>query len=392
MWEAFDRIERLAAAAKVLLARRVADSRVWAGHGFRSPVEFLARQAGTTTGRARGDLDASQRLCGQPVLSEACRRGVLSPAQVEAVSEAAVVDPRAESGLVARAQSLTVSELREDCARVRAAADPDPDGTHRRIHAQRSLRRFTRPDGTWCLTAQGTAEAGARLNAALDPLIEEVFRAARREGRRDSFDAYAFDALVALADTARSATDQRPGTEAQAAPRPNPTHLALLRVDVEALRRGAVEGDECCEITGVGPLPVQVARGLLGDSILKLVITRGVDVANVTHLGRGPTAAQRIALLWSAPRCTVADCHRTRVEIDHRIPWAQTRHTRLDELDPLCTHHHDLKTLHHWALVPGAGRRLLVPPDDPRHPGNGPPQPPPRTTAAPLDILCFDTS
>jgi hypothetical protein len=44
-----------------------------------------------------------------------------------------------------------------------------------------------------------------------------------------------------------------------------------------------------CEITGVGPVPVEVARRLLGESILKLVITNGVDVANVTHLGRGPT-------------------------------------------------------------------------------------------------------
>jgi BarA-like signal transduction histidine kinase len=41
----------------------------------------------------------------------------------------------------------------------------------------------------------------------------------------------------------------------------------------------------------------RTARDLLGESIVKLVITNGVDVANVTHLGRGPTAAQRIALL-----------------------------------------------------------------------------------------------
>jgi hypothetical protein len=42
------------------------------------------------------------------------------------------------------------------------------------------------------------------------------------------------------------------------------------------------------------------ARGVLvctythkarNDSILRLVITCGVDVANITHLGRGPTAA-----------------------------------------------------------------------------------------------------
>src|SRR5437763_3120316 len=118
---------------------------------------------------------------------------------------------------------------------------------------------------------------------------------------------------------------------------------------------------ETCEISGIGPIPARTARELLGESILKLVITKGVDVLNVTHLGRGPTAAQRIALLWSSPQCTVEGCARTRVEIDHRIPYAQTGHTRLDELDPLCKHHHDRKHHDGWALVEGIGKRRMVP-------------------------------
>jgi hypothetical protein len=148
----------------------------------------------------------------------------------------------------------------------------------------------------------------------------------------------------------------------------NPRFLALLRVDVETLRRGRVAGDQLCEIKGVGPVPVPVAAGLLGQSVLQLVITRGVDVLNVTHLGRGPTAAQKIALAWTSPGCTVEGCWRTRVEHDHRQPWADTRHTRLDELDPLCEFHHDLKTRHGWALIAGSGKRPMVPPGDPRHP------------------------
>jgi hypothetical protein len=148
----------------------------------------------------------------------------------------------------------------------------------------------------------------------------------------------------------------------------NPRYLALLRIDAAALRRGRVEGGELCEIAGIGPVPISVARDLLGEAIVKLVITRGVDVANVTHLGRGPTTAQKIALMWTNPTCTVEGCHRRRIEYDHRKPWSQTRHTRLDELDPLCEFHHDLKTRLGWALAPGTGKRAFVPPDDPRHP------------------------
>ena len=127
---------------------------------------------------------------------------------------------------------------------------------------------------------------------------------------------------------------------------------------------------------------------MLGEAVLKLVITTGVDVANVTHLGRGPTTAQKIALMWTNPLCSVQGCHRRRIEYDHQKPWAQTRHTRLDELDPLCGFHHDLKTRLHWALVPGTGKRPFVPPDHPRHPSqqnraNSGAQPPTGTSWSP---------
>jgi hypothetical protein len=81
------------------------------------------------------------------------------------------------------------------------------------------------------------------------------------------------------------------------------------------------------------------------------------------------------ARLWTSPFCTVAGCTKTRVELDHRwgVEYKDTRHTRLDELDPVCGHHHELRTRHGWALVAGTGDRPIVAPDDPRHPANAPP-------------------
>jgi len=67
----------------------------------------------------------------------------------------------------------------------------------------------------------------------------------------------------------------------------------------------AVSDDEYCEITGIGPIPVSVARAMLTEAIVKLVITKGEDVLHVTHLGRGPKMAQRIALLWQQ-RCALS--------------------------------------------------------------------------------------
>ncbi len=138
------------------------------------------------------------------------------------------------------------------------------------------------------------------------------------------------------------------------------------------MTRGQVEADELCEITGVGPVPVRVARDLLGESILELVITRANDVAAVVHLGRSPTAAQKVALLWSQPQCARLGCDHswTHAEVDHRTPWAYAHHTVLAELDRLCRHDHRLKTHEGWALVPGTGKRLMVPPGHPLHPDN----------------------
>jgi hypothetical protein len=236
-----------------------------------------------------------------------------------------------------------VTELREECLRTKAAADPDRDATHRRIHANRAYRTYADAEGAWNLVARGTAECGARFEAAIEPIVDEMFGIARAEGRRESREAYAFDALMTSVER-----DSVP------AKKPNMRYLAILRVDLAAMERGATDGSEVCEIAGIGPVPVQVARDLLGESILKLVITKGVDVLNVTHLGRGATAAQRIALLWSKPKCASIECSSMFVQIDHRIPWATSKHTRLDELDPLCPHHHTLKTNQNWSLVADA--------------------------------------
>jgi hypothetical protein len=467
LWAVLDASERLCAAGKTLLASRIAATHRPQTAGAKTAAEEMARKAGITSGAAKDAVDTSKRLPEQPDVESALRRGVLSAAQAALVSAAAAANPAAEARLVELAPRVSMPELREECSRVKAAADPDPDATNRRLHAGRRLRRWIDGEGFWTLLAKGTPQAGAAFCAVLDAVSDQVFQAARRAGRTEPVEAYAFDALMALADRTanHSATDcsgtagaengqipasatagpgggsqpdrttggfgagqgpAGPGADDDAGlghgerepalivpggnssesviasgavlsarwvpemPRRwNPRYRALLRVDVTALHRGRVQGEELCEIAGVGPVPVSVAEGLLGRSVLHLVITRGTDVVNVTHLGRGPTAAQKVALAWQTPTCTVEGCSRTRTENDHRQPWAETRHTRLDQMDPLCPFHHDLKTRYGWALAPGSGKRPMVPPDDARHPrhrtdsGSGArPPPPDRVDAA----------
>jgi hypothetical protein len=368
MWKAFDGIERLGANAKTLLAARVEVAGSWRAAGARSPAAHLAQLGGNATNVAQRALENSKALPALHGVAAALRAGALSSAQVEAIVPAAAADPSAQDRLVASAAATNLSELRAECLRTKTAADPDPDATHGRIRKSRHARTFTDAEGAWHLLARGTAEAGSRFESALEPILDDLFERARIAGEREPREAYAFDALLILADREVPTTETATDSTTKSKARPKIRYVGLLHLPFEALVRGAVAGEETCEIVGIGPVPVRVARDLLGESILKLVITKGVDVANVTHLGRGPTAAQRVALLWSKPKCANVECSSMFVQLDHREPWAKTKHTKLDELDPLCPHDHKLKTNHGWALVNGTGRRAFVAPDDPRHP------------------------
>ena len=156
-----------------------------------------------------------------------------------------------------------------------------------------------------------------------------------------------------------------------------PDRKVIARIDVSALNRGAVEGDDTCEIAGVGPVSVPVIRRLLSDAVLALVITRGVDVLNVTHLGRQVTAHQRTALEQRGYRCEV--CGSTHhLDIDHNEGWALTRDTRLEDLSWLCRHDHDRKTRGNLRLVGPPGKRRLVPRGSPPDQPAPPPAPSPQ--------------
>ena len=375
VFEGLDRIVRSASAGRTLLARRVDDAQVWKRRGHRSAAEHLAEVTGSSLGAARAEMETSRALQELPATRRRMLDGALSPQQAAVVVGAASVNPAAEEPRLARAATANLRELREEALKARAAADADSAATHARLHRQRRLTRFTDGEGARHLRLCGPVDEVSVIEAELDRRLSQVIRDLPPGRHIECRDALAFDAALAMAR--RSEAGHAPtGDGGGKATRPH--HLALLRLDVEALWRGYVEGDELCEVAGLGPIPVAVARRLLGDAVLKLIITRGEAVAQVTSLTRGPTQAMRYALLWTSPTCTVEGCSRTIVEHDHRTgaEYRDTRHTRLDELDRICTIHHDLHTRHGWALVRGAGKRPLVPPDDPRHPAHAPPAQP----------------
>jgi hypothetical protein len=402
-----------------LAASWVADTGVWRREGDRSAAHHLARATGTSVGQAVEAIETARRLESLPEVAAQARRGALSAAQSSLIASAAAADPAAQSDLLARAAKSSLAELREECARVRAAAESDPEARRARIHRGRYLRSYTDPDGAWNLRVRDNPEVGAEFMAALAPFTDRLFAEARAEGRREPVEAYAADALADMAAVATSAaeadtdgdvigqptgdadaatsdeatadtegdapqvTDQA-ADAASAAGKPAPGRPArrfrraaarakvIARVDLAVLLRGYPLAGETCELVGYGPVAVSAIRDMIdtGDPFLAAVATKGQDIVGVAHLGRRASAAQQTALEWLYPACAVLGCPtQVFLENDHREEWAKTHLTVFDWLDRLCAHHHELKTHHGWALVEGTGKRAFVPPDDPRHPG-----------------------
>ncbi|MBA2625679.1 MAG: DUF222 domain-containing protein, partial [Acidimicrobiia bacterium] len=242
------RMAKLVDGALVLLARRVESSGAWREGGHRSAAEKIAAVEGRSTGSAKAALATSKRLESLSETTEALKSGTLSAEQAEAVAEAASADP--EAGLLRAANVDSLPELREVCRRTKAAADVDREVTYRRLRAARCLRRSTDAEGAYHLHLATTADDGARIDAALAPVFERHLAEARSAGRREPMEAYAADALVELV------TGDQEGPRASRAAESK----VIALVDVEALRRGSTEGEERCELAGVGPVPVSTVQ------------------------------------------------------------------------------------------------------------------------------------
>lgn len=337
------RIERLAAAARVGLGHRVAQSGLHQASGDRDAASFCSRQSRSSEGTARAELDLARRLERLPDVAAAYRGGRLSTEQARIVARAAEADPSATAQLLETAGQGSFGDLRDLAVRTERAArsEEDEQARERRLHERRSCRTWAPAEGGLRLDAHLTAVEGAKVLAALTKKTNELLA-----GSDDSVDHLRADALVALVCGEGVRTE------------------LLVRADAGALVRGATEGKETCEVEGVGPISVSAARSLLGEAFLTLLVQRGADIATVTSTSRVvPTRVEK-ALLARDPVCVVPGCTaRVGLQVDHwRLDFARTGLTTLDNLCRLCSLHHRQKTDGTLVLSGGPGKWAVTTP------------------------------
>jgi hypothetical protein len=358
----FGAAERAAASGTALLAPVVVRTGSYTKAGHASAPDWLGAVSGSSSGVAKGRLVAAERAADSPELAEALHDGHLSAAQLKIVADTAAVAPGAPRALLTLiAKGASNQELSDAASRRRAAARKVECERERRarVHANRHFRWHQDANGGIRSEFLCDEVAWAKVAPRLEADAKARWKAAGAAAG-EPLEAHRLDAFLALmAEAEAGGSTGRSGS--------GPAPRAVVLVDAEALRRGTTQGDELCEIEGIGSVSVDAATELIGDAGLQFVIKDGVDVRTVTGTTRIIRDRINIALLARDRHCVVPTCgKRLGLERDHcKVDYAADGPTEMANLARLCPACHNLKTNGGWKLGGGPGHWTWDPPARP---------------------------
>jgi|GEM_PF-655499 len=365
------RVEKAAEALRLFAAARAVEHGAHQDDGVADPVQWVARQGGTTGKDARQGLELARRLERHAGTKDALLAGTVSVAQAREIVRAEAEMPGNEGALLDLARRADLGQVR-DAIREKMLASTPVDELHRRQVAARRFRHWRDALGMVCFNGALPPHSGVPLVNRIEREAARRYRDAKRSGRAGPFDAFAADALVSLtcpptrARVPASEADQRSSGSRNGAPpgaagsrtgappgaaggtRGANVDLVIV-CDLYAWRRGHAHDREPCHLIGGGPIPVEVARDLAQDAFLKAVLHDGKDIQKVRHFGRRYTAELRTALdLGPVPAFSGRACVKCKrvwgVQRDHRLPIASNGRTSIDNVKDLCYSCHLEKT------------------------------------------------
>lgn len=289
-----------------------------------------------------------------PELGDALTRGLCSTDHLDVIAGAI---SRASAEIVARldahrseilsnAMALTPSQLRRWCDRLltRIAAELGVAREAQRKAATRLRHWLDRDTGMGHLHGTFDPDTYHRLTALLD--AETGRRMTRdRDQNRDHVMAHALVDLV-------TGTSDLPGS----------SPAITVIIDAETLVTGA-HANTVCERPDGTAVDIDTAREAACTSdIVPIFVAGGTVPIAVGRTRRLATTAQRRAIEAIHTSCAIPDCDVsiTRCEIHHLVEWEDGGHTDLDNLIPVCSHHHHRVHADGWQLLLAPDRTLSV--------------------------------
>jgi hypothetical protein len=360
----FAEIERMAGSGVALFTPVVVATGSFTKEGHGSAQQWLGALSGSSTGVAKGRLASAERAAVTPVLTEALHAGDLSTDQLNLVTKTtAEVKDAAVTLLQLAKGGASHQEMSDAASRIRAAERQRETERMRRarVHTRRHFRWHQSPEGGIRGEFLCDEVEWARIFPKLDAAAKERWKAA---GSKDgtSLEAHRLDAFIELMSGSSGGSGSGGGASRVE---------TLILIDAESLRRGTTQGDELCEIEGIGPISVAAATDLLTEGGLRYLIKEGFDIKTVTKSTRDIAKCIDAALIARDRTCCAGHCGKRKgLERDHmRLDYAGGGLTELDNLVRLCPEHHALKTHSGWTVAGEPGNWKWISPPRPKSAG-----------------------
>jgi hypothetical protein len=299
-----------------------------------------------------------------PQFASAFGRGDVTAGHVDAFGRTLrALEPAQQQALLAQAGELVdvaatanVEDFAKHVRRAATAVQAD-DGMERLERQRRAnrLRWWIDREGMWNLTGRFDPLTGSRLDKRLDAIVAALF-AERTPPDCPSGPVDKQQYLRALALAALIEGDAARGggrTEM----------LAVMDADERE-----PNGDPVVDWGLPVEIPARVLADLFNTTDTNVVIVRNGVVLyapGTLNLGRSTRVAnraQRRALRGLYSTCAIPGCavHYDRCKLHHLIWWENGGLTDLDNLFPLCVHHHHKIHDAGWKLARGPNRELML--------------------------------
>lgn len=322
---------------KLRALRKCEKAAIWSDDDCRDMIQWVAINLGCSFYRAERLLDAARALERLPRLSDSLAMGLLPLEKV--LQLARVAQPEDEERWIKWAAKASVNAIKSRADAL--LVEPLEKAGERDL--LREVQTWFDDCGRFGLLASLPAEQGVLVMKAIDRLAQTLpvspvdgksMDEIRVEVRRA-------DALVAMASAAIA--------EDQSSDRPT----VLVHADIRSL----VSGDGNCTLENGTPVHPEVARRLVCDSKLQVVLHG--DGGKVVGIGRAnrtpPRWLRRLVDHRDGGRCTFPGCGSRRFVQAHHINWWHEQGpTDLDNLVLACTFHHKLVHEHRWSVSLGA--------------------------------------
>ncbi|MEM9747245.1 MAG: HNH endonuclease [Actinomycetota bacterium] len=353
------------------------------------PEADIADSTGCTLNAAARETERASTLDKAGSFADALDAGEIRPGHVDALTRAAKGLDDAQTAelydqqdrLVDVAASSSIRDFEQHVRATALALQTEADAEARLARQTRATRLRSwvdKVDGMWNLSGRFDPITGKHLHDAIEAATRSLFvettpatAPTDRLERQQHLHALALARLV-LDDPTAPSIDRR---SRNAAP------IAVVDATTAIPTDGASAGPSVDWGLPI-EVPTSVLRDVFGATTPDVVIVANGVVLHAPgnlHLGRTTRLAnrdQRRALRGLYSTCAVPGCatHYDRCKLHHVIWWRHGGHTDLDNLLPVCQHHHTQIHDHGWNITLEPNRELTITLPDGTTLRSGPPK------------------